>query len=88
MKLIRFQTQDREFNGRPFTYFQLFFNDNGKRVVVGCPGSTPCVFVDENGLYLSDVFRLDQTTIEASDEMEIWFDNNSNRVAQIDIRKK
>ena len=89
MKIVKIQKEERTFNGTPYKYFSIFANDNGRRVVIGCSGSTYIQVVDaDTGEYISPLYRLHEFGLKAGDEIDVWYQDQSQRVAQIDFLKK
>lgn len=85
MKIIRINTEDREYNGNIYKYYTIYALSEGKKVLVGCPASTPIQVVDKDGLPVLEIIKLGKFDLRVGDNIEVWYQDNSARVAQIDV---
>ena len=84
MKILSITKESKEFNGMPYTEFNLRAIDaNNIKRCIKVTGKVPILAVESNG-NVTELGRLDKCGLNVGSDVDFWFDLQ-NRITMIEV---
>lgn len=88
MKIIKVQTQEKDYNGIPYTEYKIYGLQNGNNVIVTCSGSVETLLIEEETGAVCASGPLKSLVLKAGDDIIVWRNESTGKVQQIDVYMK